>query len=158
MQLSLNGVRFIYPGSMAEILSGVTVAFPCGWTGVVGDNGCGKSTLARIAAGVLLPDSGDVIPPLFGTYCEQGTEHAPEHLSDFSYDYGSEAVKLRNTLGIEEEWLWRYRELSCGQRKRIQVAVSLWLGADVLAIDSPPTMWMTRRADRSREHSGRIQA
>ncbi|MBQ6411479.1 MAG: ATP-binding cassette domain-containing protein, partial [Atopobiaceae bacterium] len=71
MQLNLSNIEYCYPQAQAPILRGVTVAFPRGWMGVVGDNGCGKSTLARVACGLIAPDVGSVGPALVSTYCPQ---------------------------------------------------------------------------------------
>jgi phospholipid/cholesterol/gamma-HCH transport system ATP-binding protein len=44
------------------ILDGVSVSFPAGKSTVVmGPSGCGKSTLLKIAAGITVPDSGEVL-------------------------------------------------------------------------------------------------
>ena len=138
MQLNLSNVHYGYPQSPREVLRGVTVAFPRGWTGVVGDNGCGKSTLARVACGQLSPTIGSVGPAgLVRAYCEQDADLVPEGLADFACDYAPEAVSLRVALGIGDDWPWRYGELSCGQRKRLQVAVALWRRPDVLVMDEP---------------------
>ena len=59
MQLALSRVSYTHPAAQDPILNYVTLAFPEGWTGLLGDNGCGKSTLARIACGALEPDAGD---------------------------------------------------------------------------------------------------
>ena len=64
MVLTLHDIRYTYPGSPAPALDGVSATFPQGWCGIVGDNGCGKSTLARIACGLLAPDSGSAFPRL----------------------------------------------------------------------------------------------
>ena len=48
MQLALSGVSYTYPAAPSPILSNISITFPQGWTGLLGDNGCGKSTLARI--------------------------------------------------------------------------------------------------------------
>lgn len=53
MQIILNDVSYSYPGSTQTVLDGVHAVFPAGWTGIIGNNGCGKSTLARIATGML---------------------------------------------------------------------------------------------------------
>lgn len=135
--LTLNDIHYTYPDASTAVLKGTTASFPVGWTGIVGDNGCGKSTLARIATRLLAPDSGAITPSLSGAYCEQATEHEPAFLQEFAYDYSSEAMRLRALLEVEDEWLWRYGTLSCGQQKRIQVAVSLWSDPEVLAVDEP---------------------
>ena len=51
MQLALSRVSYTHPAAQDPILNNVTISFPQGWTGLLGDNGCGKSTLARIACG-----------------------------------------------------------------------------------------------------------
>ncbi len=60
MQLALSRVTYTHPAAQDPILNNVTIAFPHGWTGLLGDNGCGKSTLARLACGLIVPDSGTV--------------------------------------------------------------------------------------------------
>jgi macrolide transport system ATP-binding/permease protein len=137
MQLNLSNIHFGYAESPREVLSGVTVTFPEGWTGVVGDNGCGKSTLARIATGELAPDQGTVSPELVSAYCEQDVSVAPEGMVEFACSWERDAVRLRAQLGIGDDWVWRFDELSCGQRKRLQVAVALWRRPDVLVCDEP---------------------
>lgn len=138
MQLNFTNIHHTYAGSAREVLHGVTLALPQGWTGVVGDNGCGKSTLARIAAGLMTPTSGSVGPSgLVGGYCEQDASVAPEGLEDFACAWDRDAIRLRDQLGIGDDWPWRYAELSCGQQKRLQVAVALWRRPDVLVMDEP---------------------
>ena len=69
MQLALSRVTYTHPAAQDPILNNVTIAFPQGWTGLLGDNGCGKSTLARLACGLIVPDSGTVSNGLFAVYC-----------------------------------------------------------------------------------------
>ncbi len=44
MQIALNDVSYSYPSSTQTVLDGVCAVFPAGWTGIVGNNGCGKSS------------------------------------------------------------------------------------------------------------------
>lgn len=137
MQLSLQHLTYTYPTCVDPVLRDVLATLPCGWTGLVGDNGCGKSTLARIACGRLAPDRGTVAPRLFSVYCEQDASAEPDALYDFAAAYDRDAVVLRRDLGVEDDWPWRYDTLSCGQQKRLQVACALWQRPDLLVMDEP---------------------
>ena len=149
MQITLNDVSYSYPGSTQTVLDGVRTVFPVGWTGIIGNNGCGKSTLARIATGMLAPDSGTVSPRgLVVAYCEQDATIPPDRLEDFACSWEQAAVRLRVDLGVDDDWPWRYDTLSGGQQKRLQVAVALWENPDVLIMDEPTNHVdvLTRRA------------
>lgn len=149
MQITLNDVSYSYPGSAQTVLDGAHAVFPVGWTGIIGNNGCGKSTLARIATGMLAPDSGTVSPRgLVVAYCEQDATIPPDRLEDFACSWEQTAVRLRVDLGVDDDWPWRYDMLSSGQQKRLQVAVALWENPDVLVMDEPTNHVdvLTRRA------------
>lgn len=137
MQLSLQHLAYAYPSCVDPVLRDVSATLPWGWTGLVGDNGCGKSTFARIACGRLTPDRGTVAPHLFSVYCEQDASAEPDALYDFAAAYDRDAVVLRRGLGVEDDWPWRYDTLSCGQQKRLQVACALWQRPDLLIMDEP---------------------
>lgn len=137
MQLALSGVTYAYPSSPEPILSNVSITFPQGWTGLLGDNGCGKTTLARIACGLIAPDRGAVTQGLFCVMCAQEADEPPEGLYDFAADYGRDARELRRVFRIEDDMPWRFEELSFGERKKLQIAVALWQRPDVLVADEP---------------------
>ncbi|WP_202616194.1 ATP-binding cassette domain-containing protein [Actinomyces sp. 432] len=137
MQFTLSDIHYTYPGAASPALAGITVTFPTGWTGVVGDNGCGKTTLARIACGDLKPDAGTVAPRLVAHYCAQDATAPPLALTDFACAYDEVAMRLRSDLGVDDDWAWRYDTLSGGQRKLVQVACALWEQPDVLVVDEP---------------------
>lgn len=137
MQLNLTHISFTYPGAIDPALSDISLTFSQGWTGVVGANGSGKSTLAHLAARDLEPDEGFISPRLTSAYCEQETENVPDRAIDFTSDYDKNAMRLKATLGIEDDWVWRFETLSHGERKRLQIGTALWLESDVLVVDEP---------------------
>lgn len=125
LQMNLTNIGYTYPGAAEPALSGITLALAPGWCGIVGDNGCGKTTLARVVCGQLAPSEGTITHGLVCAMCEQDANMAPERLSEFACDYAADAVRLRACLGVQDDWPWRFDELSGGQRKRLQVAVAL---------------------------------
>ena len=148
MQLALSRVTYTHPAAQDPILNNVSLVFPQGWTGLLGDNGCGKSTLARLACGLISPDSGAVSSGLLAVYCPQEADEAPDALADFALDFGREARNLRERLNLTDDMPWRWDELSFGERKKLQIACALWQRPDALAIDEP-----TNHLD----HAARIQ-
>lgn len=137
MQITLSDVGYTYPDAVEPLFSHVTITFPQGWSGLLGDNGCGKTTLARIAAGQLIPQTGSVSTGHFCALCTQETDTPPDTLVDFALDYGREARHLRTIFCLDDDMFWRFDTLSYGERKKIQIAVALWQRPDVLVLDEP---------------------
>ena len=137
MQLVLSGVTYAYPAAREAVISNLTITFPAGWTALLGDNGCGKTTLAKIACGLIEPDAGSVTRNLVCSYVAQDADEPPEGLADFALDYGRDARELRESFRIEDDMPWRWGELSFGERKKLQVATALWGRPDVLVADEP---------------------
>ena len=137
MFLHFSNVSYRYPGSGDPVFEALTFTFASGWTGIVGDNGCGKSTIVGVAAGRLAPSAGSVSGCASAVVCPQDCAEEPAMLYDFACDYGDEARRLRERLGIGDDMPWRFSRLSCGEQKKIQVAVALWRSPDLLVLDEP---------------------
>ena len=137
MQLSFNGVSFEYQRSSSLLLKDLTVHFPSGWTGIVGANGAGKTTILRLACGELEPQKGHIQIPGKAIYCPQRTDDVPEGFEHYLKATDRKAFKLRGQLGIEYDWIDRWDSLSHGERKRAQIALALWKIPTVLALDEP---------------------
>jgi len=108
-----------------------------GWTSLAGANGCGKTTVLKLACGMLKPDSGSVDSSGTAVLCAQRTDHPPALLNEFQNDWCGETIQLRDSLGIGDSWAERWSTLSHGERKRLQLAVALWSRPSLLAVDEP---------------------
>jgi ATPase subunit of ABC transporter with duplicated ATPase domains len=137
MQITLTNITYTYDSAPEQALTPITTTLPEGWTGIVGSNGSGKTTLLRLVCGELQPTGGQMTPRPAGVYCAQETERRPAGMDDFAVDFSGEALRVRGILGIEDEWPWRYSELSEGERKRLQAAIALWQNPVILALDEP---------------------
>lgn len=137
MSLLFLDVSFRYPSAVEPLWRDLDLHFTAGWTGIVGPNGCGKTTLLKLACGKLVPDRGQVRAAGEAVYCPQRTDSPPEALADFLEAMDRDAFRLRGGLAVEPDWLQRWPVLSHGERKRAQIAVALWLRPPVLGIDEP---------------------
>uniref|UniRef100_A0A7J3ZIG1 ATP-binding cassette domain-containing protein n=1 Tax=Fervidicoccus fontis TaxID=683846 RepID=A0A7J3ZIG1_9CREN len=119
--------------------------------GIVGPNGCGKTTLLRIVAGVERPDSGTVevggrlgLVPQDDVLLPWATLASNIGLGLKFRGVRGEELKRRvlevaRLLGIEEH-LHKYpRQVSGGTARKASIARALVLGPDVLLLDEPYT-------------------
>jgi ATPase subunit of ABC transporter with duplicated ATPase domains len=126
---------------MEPVLRDISVEFHPGWTGIIGDNGAGKTILLMIAAGLLEVPGGKISGPHRGgaecsaLYCPQRTDELPVFWEDFCAD--REAGRLISRLEIKADWPWRWETLSCGERKRLHLGIALWRRPRILALDEP---------------------
>lgn len=135
--LTLSHISYTYPQAAYPVLHNVSATFMQGWTAIVGDNGCGKTTLARIACGLKKPDKGSVSARLPFAYCEQDPRIEPSLLYDFACDFSPEAARLRTAFEIPDDAPWRFGSLSGGEQKKLQIAVALWTNPALLVLDEP---------------------
>ena len=131
-----------------KVLDDVSLFVPEGARiGVIGVNGTGKSTLLKIMAGVLTPDTGSVTLPGGAqlSYLPQQPEF-PEgltvldavfyHITNRSDEKEYEAKAILGKLGVSDFGAL-VDHLSGGQRKRIAIAASLIRESDLLLLDEP---------------------
>jgi ATPase subunit of ABC transporter with duplicated ATPase domains len=135
--LQLKNIYFKYPTLTSYIFENINLEFYNEWSGLVGANGAGKTTLLKLITKELTPESGSVKNDLVTANCPQSTEKLPNDAEDFFNSYESKTFKLKNLLGIEDDWLYRWDSLSHGERKRIQIATALFKEPDVLIVDEP---------------------
>jgi macrolide transport system ATP-binding/permease protein len=135
--IRFENVSFTYSRAAQPLIRDLSVHFARGWTGVVGANGVGKSTILKLATEILEPQEGHVRTPGLAIYCEQRTDTVPAHLGDLVEAVDGDACEIKDQLGVQNNWTQRWSTLSHGERKRAQAAVALWRKPAVLAMDEP---------------------
>ena len=121
--------------------------------GLLGPNGCGKSTLMKIAAGLLQPDQGTVEIAGFPvgsqskalvSYLPERTYFQPsmkvcqlvEFFQDFYEDFNAtKALQLLNDLHIDVNA--RLKTLSKGTKEKVQLLLVMSRNARLYLLDEP---------------------
>jgi oligopeptide/dipeptide ABC transporter ATP-binding protein len=127
-------------------------------TGLVGESGCGKSTVARMIAGIYQPTAGEVVfggrgkPRVQLIFQDSAAALNPrmsvaeiilEPLRIQGQDYKSPAIRRRmaelmEQVGLAERLAGKLPgELSGGQRQRAAIARSLMVQPELLVADEP---------------------
>ncbi len=101
--------------------------------GVVGENGTGKSTFAKILAGVLSPDEGEIKEKIKIAY-------KPQYIRVESDEFVRNVLpridnRIIQALGVRLNK--RLNELSGGELQRVAIAKTLLTDADLYVLDEP---------------------
>jgi len=109
--------------------------------GVVGINGTGKSTLLKIAAGLVEPDAGEMA---MGNNVKisvlSQSQEFPAGISLYDYvcegNEEGEAQQILNQFGLDN-YQMPVENLSGGQRKKAALARAILVNCDILILDEP---------------------
>ncbi|GBG55888.1 peptide ABC transporter ATP-binding protein [Sporomusaceae bacterium FL31] len=151
--IEVKNVSFRYPNG-PWILKNVNLAIEEGERiALVGPSGYGKSTLAKIIAGYLAPEEGEVLwegkPLPMQGYCPiQLVYQHPEKALNPRWkmkasleEAGMPSAKVLKQMGIHEKWLKRWpNELSGGELQRFCLVRALGENTRFLIADEMTTM------------------
>ncbi len=137
--IRLEGVAFSHRGDH-DLLCDIHLHLRPGWTGIVGANGVGKSTLLALLAGTLSPTRGRIQrePAALGVVmCPQRVHACGPDVRQLATDDRGLARGLRGRLGLDPDDLDRWPSLSPGERRRWQLAGVLARQPQALLLDEP---------------------
>lgn len=136
------------------VLKDLNLEIPAGKiVGLLGPNGCGKSTLIKLIAGLLQPNSGEIIVGGYEvgekskalisylperTYFNSGMKvnELIKYFEEFYQDFDSErAFKLLSDLGIDSKA--NLKTLSKGTKEKVQLILVMSRNAKLYLLDEP---------------------
>ena len=162
-ELKLNGVTFSYDGKR-DVLKNVSMTFPAkGMTAIVGESGCGKSTVVNMLVGAYRPKAGSVTVGgdaiesvsrasyyshlasvsyntyIFNDSVRANFELAKKGVTDEEIEAALEKVNLLDFIkengGLDKVITEDAANVSGGQKQRLALAVNLVADKDIYLFD-----------------------
>ena len=154
--LEVRDASYTYPQSEKPALSHVNISISSGeYVAVVGSNGSGKSTFARLAAGFIAPESGTavladgVLPgivfqqpkeQIVAGVVERDTAFGPQNLDMSKAEIELRTMECLSVTGLLDRASSRTFALSLGQTQRLAFSGILALFPDFLILDEVTAM------------------
>ena len=162
-EIKLENVTFSYDGKR-DVLKNVNMTFPeKGMTAIVGESGCGKSTVVNILVGAFRPQKGDVTVGgkqleklsrenwysrlsavsyntyIFNESVRDNFRIAKENVSDEEIFAALEKVNLKEFIeengGLDKVITEDANNISGGQKQRLALAIALVSDKDIYVFD-----------------------
>lgn len=162
-EIKLENVTFSYDGKR-DVLKNVNMTFPeKGMTAIVGESGCGKSTVVNMLVGAFRPQKGDVTVGgkqleklsrenwyshlsavsyntyIFNESVRDNFKMAKENVSDEEIFAALEKVNLKEFIeengGLDKVITEDANNISGGQKQRLALAIALVSDKDVCVFD-----------------------
>lgn len=162
-EIKLENVTFSYDGKR-DVLKNVNMTFPeKGMTAIVGESGCGKSTIVNMLVGAFRPQKGDVTVGgkqleklsrenwyshlsavsyntyIFNESVRDNFKMAKENVSDEEIFAALEKVNLKEFIeengGLDKVITEDANNISGGQKQRLALAIALVSDKDIYVFD-----------------------
>jgi len=162
-EIKLENLTFSYDGKR-DVLKNVNMTFPeKGMTAIVGESGCGKSTVVNMLIGAFRPQKGDVTVGgkqleklsrenwyshlsavsyntyIFNESVRDNFKMAKENVSDKEIFAALEKVNLKEFIeengGLDKVITEDANNISGGQKQRLALAIALVSGKDIYVFD-----------------------
>lgn len=151
--ININNLCFSYSKANDYILNNLNLKIQDGtYLSIIGENGCGKSTLVKLILGLLKPSSGSI------EVTSNKIGYVPQVMENMNYNFPitvsevltchMKALKLKNSklissslksVGMENHKKSLIGSLSGGQRQKIFIARALMGEPEVIIMDEPST-------------------
>ncbi len=166
--ISAKGVYFGYSPDEPKVINGIDLEIEKGsYVAILGHNGCGKSTLAKLLCGILLPTEGEIKIDGISTFDEEKTfdirkkcgmvfqnpdnqlvasvveediAFAPENLGVPREEIRKRVDKALQTVDMTEYAKHATYKLSGGQKQRIAIAGILAMKPECIIFDEATAM------------------
>lgn len=166
--INAKGVRFGYSPDEPEVIKGIDIAIEKGsYVAILGHNGCGKSTLAKLLCGILVPTSGEIFVDgiytandsrafdirkkcgmvfqnpdnqIVASVVEEDIAFAPENLGLPREEIRKRVDEALATVDMSEYAQHATYKLSGGQKQRIAIAGILAMRPECIIFDEATAM------------------
>lgn len=152
MLLKIEGVEKSYGDN--KVLDGISIDIERGRSyGLLGPNGCGKTTLMKAVDGLVTPEKGEIyyrsaeidvsskgeivyMPTEGYFYKYMKVRDAVKYFQDFYRDFDIDYAK-RTSLEMDIDWDKKISNMSSGQVAKLKLMLALSRDADLYMLDEP---------------------